>query len=90
MDDAEKVKKAEDTTPEKATEVPSKKATTEVASDANPKKLSADIAKMETQEFSSEKTVMAVQEDSTELTADKDFEWVVAEALKKVDLNLSA
>ena len=33
---------------------------------------------------------MAVQEDSTELTADKDFGLVVAEALKKVDLNLSA
>ena len=53
MDDAEKVKKAEDTTPEKATEVASEEAT-------------------------------------TELTANKDFKLVVAEALKKVDLNLSA
>ena len=45
---------------------------------------------METQEVSSEKAKMAVQEVSYELTADKDLELVIAEALKKVDLNLSA
>ena len=88
-DDAKKAKEAEDTTPEKATEVASEKATTEVASNATPNKVSADIAEMEAQEVSSEKAEMAIKEDSTELAANKDFEPVVTEALKKVDLNLS-
>ena len=60
-----------------------------MASDATPKKVSADITEMEAQEVSSEKAEMAIQEDSTELAADKDFEPVVTEALKKVGLNLS-
>ena len=89
-DDTEKGKKAEDTTPEKATEVASEKATTKVAADATPRKVSTEIAETQTQEVSSEKAEMAVQEDSTELAANKDFELVIAEALKKVDLNLSA
>ena len=48
------------------------------------------LTKVGPQKVPSEKAEMAVQEDSTELTADKDFELVVAEALKKVDPNLSA
>ena len=75
-DDVEKARMANDATPEKAT--------TEVAADATPRKVSTEIAEIQTQEVSS------VQEDSTELAADKDFKLVVAEALKKVDLNLSA
>ena len=59
-DDAEKAKKADDTTPEKLTEGASEKATTEVASNATPNKVSADIAEMEAQEVSSEKAEMAI------------------------------
>ena len=45
-DDAEMAKKAEDTTPEKVTEVASEKATNEMAGDITPKKVSANIAEV--------------------------------------------
>ena len=61
-----------------------------MAAEANQRKVSTEIAEIQTQEVSSEKAEMAVQEDSTELAADKDFKFVVAEALKMVDLILSA
>ena len=89
-DDVEKAKKAEDTTPEKAT--------TKVAANATPKKVTTETAEMAAQEDSTEMAADSTpKEDSQEKAklpahevADKDFELVVAEALERVGLNLSA
>ena len=80
-DDVEKARMANDATPEKATN--------EVVANTTPRKVSTEITEIQTQEVSLEKAEMAVQEDSTELAANKDFQLVIAEALKKVDLKLS-
>ena len=82
----EKAKNAEESPPEKAT--------AEVAADATPKEVSTEIAKMAVQEDSTEMTADSTpkegSQEKAELAADKDFELVVTQALKKVDLNLSA
>ena len=84
-DDMEKAEMADDTTPEKAT--------TEVAADTTQED-STEMAEMAAQEDSTEMAADSTPEEGSqekaELAADKDFELVVAEALKKVDLNLSA
>ena len=96
-DHVEKVEKEEGVTPEETT--------TKVANDTTPKKVSADVAAMETQEVSSGKAEMVAQENSTEMTADSTPEeepqekaswqsirtssWSSLKPSKKVDLNLS-
>ena len=93
---------ADDTNLEKAT-IKLTDDDAEIEVDSTPRKISAKNPEMAVQEHSTEKTA---QEDSPEMTVgsipeedlqekaelavDKDFELIIAKALKKVILNLSA